>query len=108
MRFKSPQEMYDFVADGDDIYSPSAEMYIFLYNDTGSLCAYRMSLEEAKSLQSRCVNEDDCWSDFLGPGGLIYDTLDYEEKPVYDKAIEDLCAPLYKEQWVICSEVAKL
>lgn len=42
MTFNSAKEMLDTITWGIDLYSPSLELYVFVYNDeTPSICVYR-------------------------------------------------------------------
>lgn len=72
MTFSSGQDMYD-ILDSGDIYNPEKELYVFLYNDAGAVCAYNVSKYEAKELELKSKESGEYWSAFLGVGGSIYD-----------------------------------
>lgn len=94
--FETPEEMLAFLRDGPDLYSPSKELYVFGYNDLGSICAYTISKSEAKELSQL----GDHWSAHLGWGGEIYDTAEYlrEERGMEDPEDDALefCRDTYK------------
>lgn len=72
MTFSSGQDMYNAL-DFGDIYNPEKELYVFLYNDAGAVCAYNVSEYEAKELELKSKESGEYWSAFLGVGGSIYD-----------------------------------
>ena len=73
MKFNSAAEMLKFIQDGNDLWSPSEELYIFVYNEDGAICTYNIDLTEAKELSLKAELHDEYWSAFLGWGGSIYD-----------------------------------
>ena len=105
IKFNSPKEMYNLIKNGTDLYSPSTCNYIFVYNDSDSLCVYSIEPEEAKTLAEKSKGDNnEYWGAFLGLGGEIHDSLDYkQENPDYfskkdreiDSALE-LCKELYQ------------
>lgn len=76
--FNSGQKMYDFIESGGDLYSPSIETYVFVYNEEGSICVYTgIDSEYAKELDSG----DEYWGAYLGwRGSAIYDTTEYKKR----------------------------
>ena len=51
MKFDTAQEMLDYIQDDNechDLYSEKAEIYVFLYNDAGSIATYDINKVEAK------------------------------------------------------------
>ena len=40
MKFTSEEELLDCIRTGVDLYSPSLELYMFLYNEAGAVCTY--------------------------------------------------------------------
>ena len=73
MTFNNGKEMLDYIQSGKDLYSPSEQLYIFLYGLYGSIAYYYISNEEAAEL--RQTNE--YWGASLGPGGWVIDTEDW-------------------------------
>ena len=73
MTFNNGKEMLDYIQSGKDLYSPSEQLYIFLYNGYGSIAYYYISNEEAEELRQT----DEYWGASLGPGGKVVDTKDY-------------------------------
>lgn len=71
MKFKTPQQMLDYVNDNHDLYSPAAETYIFSYNEVGSVATYQIDENEAQKLAQEAESSGDYWSSFLGTGGTI-------------------------------------
>ena len=103
MKFNNGKEMLDYIQDGFDLYSPSEQLYIFLYNGYGSIAYYYISNEEAAELRQT----HEYWGASLGPGGRIVDTEDYykEVEPEclndpYIEYPEDFCNRYYMlEDW---------
>lgn len=97
MKFNSGKEMLDYIQSGKDLYSPSEQLYIFEYNDCGSIAYYYISNEQAAEL--RKTNE--YWGASLGPGGWIIDSKEYyeENSDMYDEHDEyypeDFCNEYY-------------
>ena len=105
MKFKSAQEMLSFVQNGNDLWSPSKCVYMFIYNDLGSICAYdNIDIECAKEL----AQEDEYWGAYLGmSGSAIYDSSDYlKEYPEMESADKitamDFCQSMYDvTDWLV-------
>lgn len=96
MKFNTGKEMLDYIQSGKDLYSPSEQLYIFLYNGYGSIAYYYISNEEAEEL--RQTNE--YWGASLGPGGWIVDSKEYYEETPYEhwdgqEYPEDFCNRYY-------------
>lgn len=70
-KFNNAKEMYACLMNGFDLYSPKEELYVFCYNEDGSLCSYDITPEEAEELNDKCG--DEYWGAQLGFGGYIYD-----------------------------------
>lgn len=79
MKFATAEEMLDYINDNNDLYSSLEEIYVFNYNEGGSIASYHIDEEEAKRL-SRLVktSEEGYWGSFLGVGGEIYDYPSHE------------------------------
>ena len=69
MKFNISKKMREYIQSGRDIYSPSLEIYMFLYNEEGAICQYSIRQDEAKELNEK----DEYWGAYLGTGGIIYD-----------------------------------
>lgn len=84
MKFDTAQEMLDYITDYNechDLYSEKAGIYVFLYNDAGSIATYDINKIEAKKLAKKVKNDkygEEYWSAFLGPGGKIWDDVSHE------------------------------
>lgn len=106
MKFTTAQEMLEFIQDGNDLWSQSAETYVFVYNGAGSICIYSINKEKAKQLASDAKKYDEYWSAFLGIGGSIYDDPSYEDYTEDQMSNLDLCEELYLiEDWVLTQDV---
>ena len=70
--FKSGSEMYGTIM-SSDLYCEEKELYVFLYNDAGAVCSYRITKEEANALRKKASEAGEYWGAFLGIGGEIYD-----------------------------------
>lgn len=121
IKFNSAEEMLKMMAEGNmvDLYNPRTETYLFVYNDYGSICEYSsIDKEYAKELAKQAMESgnDYYWGACLGPGGSIYDGLDYikentdeyyKEDEIYDHAL-DYCEGVYMlEGWMTTEEFAK-
>ena len=84
MKFESAMNMYHYIKNGNDLYNPKLGIYVFIYNDRGALCYYKIDPSFAKEL---CKTTDN-WSELLGPGGYILDdesgTEEQSLTPSYD------------------------
>lgn len=103
MKFATAEQMLEFINDGNDLYSPKAEIYVFGYNDAGSIATYSISEEEAKRLSNRVKSGDeDYWSAFLGVGGEIWDDPSHECYKEGQVSNLDRCSQLLEhEDWVL-------
>lgn len=117
MKFSTSKEMYNYIADGNDLYNPAEELYVFVYNDAGALCSYRITEKEAMALRKESKETKESWSAFLGTGGTVYDNPDFEalryDKKASNRALYlspsyDLCEKLYRSEcWVNVSKLLK-
>ena len=73
MRFNSAEEMLSSIQDGNDYYNPKLELYVFAYNDVGSIAYYNVDTALAKFLSQQAKEQDEYWGAFLGCGGHIID-----------------------------------
>lgn len=102
MKFETAEQMLDFINDGNDLYSRRAEVYVFSYNDAGSICTYNIDQDEAKRL-SKQVNDSDenYWGAFLGVGGNIWDDPTHNSYNEGQATNLDCCKSLLEyEDWV--------
>lgn len=80
MKFNNAQEMCNYVINEcRDLYCKEKELYVFLYNEAGSIAVYSIDEKQAKELQQQSEKYHDYWGAFLGPGGEIYDDPTYED-----------------------------
>lgn len=107
MKFESGQQMLDYINEGNDLYSKSAEIYVFCYNDAGSVATYDISAEKANEL-TRLVKEsktEEYWSSFLGVGGNIWDDPSHELYKDCQQTNLDCCNQLVQyTDWVRTNE----
>lgn len=77
MKFETAMKMYEYIRDNGDLYSPSEEIYVFLYSEDGAICSYDITNEQAKELSALSKEHDgEYWGAFLGFGGSIHDPSD--------------------------------
>lgn len=113
--FASGQEMYDYIttpASGleYDLYNSELELYVFLYNDTGSICVYSgIDRAEATELAKKGREHGDYWAAFLGwKGSAIYDTPDYENNPPETNEALWWCEGMFDHPaWQTCEDFAR-
>ena len=98
--FANGDEMLSTLKEGIDLYNPEDELFVFLYNDAGSICSYRIDPKEAAELAKLAAEpEGECWSGFLGIGGSIFDDPHYENyNPKLPNNI-DFCREHYRGSW---------
>ena len=103
MKFETAEQMLEFINDGNDLYSPKAEIYVFGYNEAGSIATYDITEEEAMKLQNRVKSGDeDYWSAFLGVGGEIWDDPSHELFKKGQVSNLEKCSQLLEhEDWIL-------
>ena len=113
--FASGQEMYDYIttpASGleYDLYNSELELYVFLYNDTGSICVYSgIDRAEATELAKKGREHGDYWAAFLGwKGSAIYDTPNYENNPPATNEALEWCEGCFNHSaWQTCEDFTR-
>lgn len=79
-KFNSGMEMYEYVHEGNDLYSKSLGTYVFDYNDAGALCLYTLSSEEFAEAIRDSKENGEYWGAHLGwKGSAILDDEDYDD-----------------------------
>ena len=105
MKFENGFEMLRYL-DMADLYNPNTGDYVFLYNESGSIAVYNLSVEEAKALAKKAAETDESWSALLGPGGVIYDDPSYERYNSDFTSNEEYCDSVYSEEgWIDCNDL---
>jgi hypothetical protein len=80
MKFNSGLEMYNYICKGNDLYSKSLGIYVFVYNDAGALCTYNLRAEELAEAVEKAKEHNEYWSAFLGwHGSAILDEYEYDD-----------------------------
>lgn len=75
MKFNTPEEMLNTILSGTDLYSPKTKQYVFVYNDSGSICVYT---HIDKKFANEHKNSDEYWGADLGlQNSFIYDSEEY-------------------------------
>lgn len=104
MKFVSWIQMYNFLQNEIEMYSPELERYIYLYNDAGAICTYIISKDEAKKLKTLTKAKNlESWSCLLGPGGSILDDENYDrdmQTDLYLWPTYDFCKKYFKYEWI--------
>ncbi len=73
MTFDSADEIYiEIVENGSDLYFPESGVYLFAYNDVGSVAYYYLSKDELLRIADE-VGPGNYVGGGLGPGGYILD-----------------------------------
>lgn len=100
-RFHSGTQMLDYIQKGNDLYNPETNTYVFLYNESGSICVYDW-ISNDHALDLALTREG--WSGYLGVGGYIYDDPSYEDYD--DMAMDnwDWCFNNFKGKWIDTDE----
>lgn len=118
LKFKSGKEMYDYICEGNDIYSKSERTYTFVYNDAGAICIYTLDDEDVARLVTESKEYNDYWCAFLGwKGSNILDdgeydndeyrySEDWEKNKLYLRPSLEFCEETYKvTDWIDCKDV---
>lgn len=101
MKFSTAKEMLEHIQAGNDLYNPKLEVYVFLYNDVGSIAYYNINKDSAKSLSQKAKEQDEYWGAFLGPGGEIIDDVSSEFYRKGNKTNLQWCKNYYKDDnWI--------
>lgn len=108
MKFDTAQEMLDYIQDDNechDLYSEKAEIYVFLYNDAGSIATYDINKIEAKELAKKVKYDkygEEYWGAFLGPGGKIWDDVSHECYQEGNVSNLEMCEELIEyDDWIL-------
>lgn len=103
VEFSSAEEMLKAIQDGKDFYNPYTGIYVFVYNDAGSIAYYSLDESEAEQLQKMSdENDGEYWGAFLGWGGWIVDDPSYEDfDPVRQTNLE-WCEEVYSDYGWLC------
>lgn len=108
MKFNTAQEMLDYIQDDNechDLYSEKAEIYVFLYNNAGSIATYDIDKVEAKKLAKKVKYDkygEEYWGAFLGPGGKIWDDVSHECYQEGSVSNLEMCEELIEyDDWVL-------
>lgn len=106
--FASGEEMLDTLQRGMDLYSPSQEMYVFLYNEAGGIAHYSIDERVAIHLERLARQHNEYWAAFLGVGGHIWDDPgDKYNKPNPGCSNIDFCNEWYGVDWINTLDVLK-
>lgn len=101
MKFKTWEEMYDYLANGRDLYNVRLKKYVFIYNDDGALCAYHIDADEARKIATDALMDDESWSAYLGAGGAIMDDDSWNRDSYKDKYLArsyDFCKAHFEDE----------
>ena len=108
LKFKNGLEMLLKITEQNlDLYNRELELYVFGYNEYGSIAAYHIANEDASRLAQKAAAAHEYWSAFLGPGGAIYDSLAYKQQhgilteKAFDEALEYCNNCFDKGVWVL-------
>lgn len=97
--FDSGKEMLSEIQACSDLYNSVSEQYVFCYNNVGSIAVYNINNKEAGKLKQTIEELGGGWSEYLGPGGYIYDDPSYENYKEGDYNNLDWCNDNYKGEW---------
>lgn len=95
LKFKNWADMYRLIISGTDLYNPKTGCYVFVYNDVGALCYYKLRIDEVLDLIEQSKKDGEYWGAYLGTGG-------YTLKPSYPSF--DFCKDNYTDEWVKTSD----
>ena len=109
IKFKTAEQMLSYINEGNDLYSCKAQIYVFSYNDAGSVCTYKIDAEAAAYLAKQVENSaEQYWGAFLGVGGLIWDDPSHECYEEGQLTNFDCCKYLLDfDDWVLTQDYLK-
>lgn len=113
MKFLNGKEMYDFISFGNDLYCEEKGIYVFSYNESGSICVYyNINADKAAELVELSSEHGEYWESFLGASAnQIFDSAEYlkENKQLSEFEDEALswCNEQYDNDWIDTKEYQK-
>lgn len=101
MRFNTAEEMYEYLNSGRDLYHPGSEIYVFPYNDKGTLCTYHLSKDRVKEISKQSKQNHEHLEAFLGSGGEILEDDEFSINPSLE-----FCKEHYQEpDWLNTEDI---
>ena len=105
--FSSPEAMFSTILSGQDLYSESMNLYVFVYNESGSICVYGIDKDKALELEKKSNENHEYWTAYLGSACDIYDSESYykecEGRVPADAIFPiDLCRKWWQDEWYTC------
>ncbi len=101
MRFKSAEQMHEYIVEKGDLYNKITGHYIFEYNDAHALAICGLSWDEMLHFAGKAIAQgENHISAVLNKGGIIYDNSEYDhyrysenetERALYLKPSMDFC-----------------
>lgn len=113
MKFLNGKEMYDFISFGNDLYCEEKGIYVFSYNESGSICVYyNINADKAAELVELSREHDEYWESFLGASAnQIFDSAEYMKETMQLSECEDealsWCNEQYDNDWIETKEYQK-
>lgn len=102
MTFVNGKAMLENILNGADLYNREKEIYVFRYNDAGSIAYYYIDNEEAEELAKlKEESEEEYWGAFLGVGGWIIDDPECESYEEGEETNLDWCNDNYEGNWEV-------
>ena len=98
-KFVDGLEMLTAIEHGTDLYNPEKEIYVFLYNDKGSIAYYFLTPQEAYGIAIQAEATGDYWGGCLTGGGTIIDSPDCEHYTEDSETPLDWCDLMYVGTW---------
>lgn len=113
MRFSSGKELYDYISAGNELYCEENGIYVFSYNESGSICVYyNIDTDKAAELVELSREYDEYWESFLGASAnQIFDSAEHMKETTQLSEYEDealsWCNEQYKHDWIGAKEYGK-
>lgn len=99
MKFESGKDMLDVVTNQCDLYSKEKEIFVFSYNENGSIAYYNIDNKSMNELRIKAEESRESVSALLGVGGCIVDDPSYEGFEDGDYSNLDWCNDNYDGEW---------
>ena len=100
MKFLTGSQMLNQIG-LSDLYSREKGIYVFEYNNCGSIAYYYLTTKVMEELKRKAEITGECISGLLGVGGYICDDPSYEDFEEGDYSNLDWCNENYDGEWEV-------
>ena len=102
--FRDADEMLGYIKNGNDLYSPMREQYVWLYNTDGSIACASLSEKDMVSKGHEMCKYGDNTLIYESLQGLIYDDPSYDGFGINKISNLEFCENAYNAAWINAGE----